>query len=245
MLNSTPVRLLIVDSVPVLLEGLASLLQARREFQVTAAADSRHLPAIALSTPIELAVIDVACKKHDGWADVRRVQETLPAARIVVMDEIVCDHQLRRAMRQSLAGFIAKFDPIQNIVETLLEIRRSDFVVSASVLDCGYSTPRGHDTARGTALGLHLLTHREVDVLRLIGDGLPMKDIARRLRISECTLDNHKTRVLKKLRMHRIVDLVRFAIGAGLSVIDESNCLPPVSEVESAAISQPKAGAHR
>lgn len=248
MLTTTPMRLLLVDPVPLLLEGLASLLKTRREFQVAAAADSRHLPAIALSTPIEVAVVDIARRKHDGWNDVRRIQETLPAVRIVVMDEIVRDHQLRRAMGQSLAGFIAKFDPIQSIAETLLAVRRSDFVVSGSVLDCGYSTFDGHETARGhervrrIPLGLHLLTQREVDVLRRIGDGLPMKDIARRLRISECTLDNHKTRILKKLHMHRIVDLVRFAIGAGLSILDESNCLPPGSEVEPAAISQPKAG---
>jgi DNA-binding NarL/FixJ family response regulator len=246
MIASSSLRLLIVDSVPVLLEGLTSLLKGRREFQVAAAADAFYLPPIALSTPIDVAIVDVAAKTHDGWRDVRRVQETLPAARIVVMDEIVRDHQLRRAMRQSLGGFIAKFDPIENITETLLEIRKSDFIVSQSVLECGYSTGRVHDSARGNALGLHLLTQREVDVLRHIGDGLPMKDIASRLRISECTLDNHKTRILRKLGMHRIVDLVRFAIGSGLSIIDETNCLPPVTETASTSITPPpKAGARR
>jgi DNA-binding NarL/FixJ family response regulator len=228
------------------MEGLASLLR-RRDFPVTATADSWHLPAVALSTPIEAAVVDISAKGHDGWSDVRRIQEILPAARIVVMEEFVREHQLRRAMRQNLAGFIAKFDPIQNIAETLLSIRRNDFVVSESVLECGYSTVRSGENGRGSGPGLHLLTQREVDVLRLIGDGLPMKDIAQLLQISECTLDNHKTRVLKKLHMHRIVDLVRFAVGTGLSVIDHSNCLPPVSEAEPPArrMLTSKAGARR
>jgi DNA-binding NarL/FixJ family response regulator len=246
MLMTPTMRLLIVDSVPILLEGMSSLLKTRRDFQVTAASDARHLPAIALSTPIEVALVDIAGKKHDGWADVRRIQETLPAVRIVVMDDAVHDHQLRRAMRQSLSGFVAKFDPIENIADTLLEVRRSDFVVSTSVLECGYSGGRGHEAGRGSRYGLHLLTQREVDVLRLIGDGLPMKDIARRLRISDCTLDNHKTRILKKLEMHRIVDLVRFAIGIGLSSSDESNCRPPVSEFEPEdATARAKAGTRR
>jgi DNA-binding NarL/FixJ family response regulator len=152
----------------------------------------------------------------------------LPATRIVVMDDLVRDHVLRRAMRQGLAGFVAKFDPIQNLAETLIGIRRSDFVVSQSVLECGYAAGRGYEAGRGgTTPGLHLLTQREVDVLRLIGDGMPMKNIAQRLRISECTLDNHKTRILRKLGMHRIVDLVRFSIGMGLSVVDATTCLPP------------------
>jgi len=251
MLMTPTMRLLIVDSAPVLLEGLTSLLKSQRDFQVTGAQDARRLPPIALSTPIEVALIDIAGKSHDGWTDVRRIEETLPAARIVVMDDAVRDHQLRRARRQGLAGFIAKFDPLQNIGDTLLAVRRSDFVVSKSVLDCGYSGGRGHEAGRGTGLGLHLLTQREVDVLRLIGDGLLMKDIARRLRISECTLDNHKTRILKKLGMHRIVDLVRFAIGIGLSTVDESTCQPPVSEFEPKAPPAPhirtqiKAGARR
>jgi DNA-binding NarL/FixJ family response regulator len=231
-------RLLIVDPIPVLLEGMAALLR-KRDFQVTTATDARHLPAIALTTPIEAAVVNVAGREPDAWTDVRRIQESLPSVRVVVMDAVVREHQLRRAMRQNLAGFIAKFDPVQNIAETLLSIRRSDFVVSASVLECGYSTTRANENGRGSTPGVHLLTQREVDVLRLIGDGLAMKNIAGRLRISECTLDNHKTRILKKLRMHRIVDLVRFAIGVGLSIVDESNCLPPISEFEPTAVSPP------
>jgi DNA-binding NarL/FixJ family response regulator len=251
MFITTPMRLLIVDPIPVLLEGMAALLR-RRDFQVTTATDSRHLPAIALTTPIETVVVDVAGREPDAWTDVRRIQESLPAARVVVMDAVVREYQLRRAMRQNLGGFIAKFDPVQNIAETLLSIRRSDFVVSASVLARGFSTTRANENGRGSTPGLHLLTQREVDVLRLIGDGLPMKDIAGRLRISECTLDNHKTRILKKLRMHRIVDLVRFAIGVGLAIVDESNCLPPITEHEPTAVSPPaphrlasKAGARR
>jgi len=244
MIATSTLRLLVVDSVPVLLEGLSSLLKQRHEFQVAVAADGFYLPPIALSAPIDVAIVDVAAKTHDGWRDVRKVREMLPAARIVVMDEIVRDHQLRRAMRQSLGGFIAKFDPIANITETLLEIRKSDFIVSQSVLECGYSMGRGHDS-RGNAPGLHLLTQREVDVLRHIGDGLPMKDIAGRLRISECTLDNHKTRILRKLGMHRIVDLVRFAIGSGLSIVDETNCLPPVSETGPASATPSRKAAAR
>jgi DNA-binding NarL/FixJ family response regulator len=251
MFITTPMRLLIVDPIPVLLEGMASLLR-KRDFQVSTTTDARHLPAIALTTPIEAALVDVAGKQPEAWTDVRRIQDSLPGARVVVMDAVVREHQIRRAMRQNLAGFVAKFDPLQNIAETLLSLRRSDFVVSASVLECGYSATRTNEIGRRSGPGLHLLTQREVDVLRLIGDGMPMKDIAGRLRISECTLDNHKTRILKKLRMHRIVDLVRFAIGVGLSLVDESNCLPPVSEFEPEVVSPPaphmltsKAGARR
>jgi DNA-binding NarL/FixJ family response regulator len=223
-----PLRLLVVDSAPVLLEGLASLLSRQPGFEVFSAADARDLPSIANSASIDMALVDIASRKHDGWSDVRRTREIMPATRIVVMDEIVRDHQLRRAMRQALSGMIVKFDPIRNLVETLVGIRRSDFVISASVLEFG----RGQD--RGPAVGLHLLTEREVDILRLIGDGWLMKSIAERLRISEHTLDNHKTRILRKLGMHRIVDLVRFAIGIGLSVVDPKNCFPPGSESESA-----------
>jgi DNA-binding NarL/FixJ family response regulator len=227
-------RLLVVDSAPVLLEGLTSLLRGEREFEVTAAADARNLRPLAFSAPIEVALVDIGNQSHHGWTDVRRVQEALPAARIVVMDEIVRDHQLRQAMRQHLAGLIVKHDPIKNIAEALLRTRESDFVVSASVIKSGYSPGRGRGLGPATPAGLHLLTARELDILRLIGDGLSPRRIAERLEISEHTIDNHKTRILRKLGMHRIVDLVRYAIGMGLSTVDPTTCFPPDEESESA-----------
>jgi DNA-binding NarL/FixJ family response regulator len=223
-----PMRLLVVDSAPVLLEGLTALLGRQPEFEVFAAPDTKTLPPLSKSIPIELAIVDIASRTHDGWSDVRRIQEKMPAVRIVVMDETPHEYQHRRATRRQLSGLIVKHDPIRNLTETLLSTRSGGFAVSASVLECGRLT------GRSSAVGLHLLTEREVDILRLIGDGWSMRSIAERLHISENTIDNHKTRILRKLGMHRIVDLVRFAIGMGLSVVDSRNCLPPASESESA-----------
>jgi DNA-binding NarL/FixJ family response regulator len=221
-------RLLVVDSAPVLLEGLSALLRRQPEFEVFSATDTRDLPSIARLAPIDVAIVDIASRSRDGWNDVRKIQETLPAARVVVMDEVVRDYPLRQAMRRRLAGLIIKHDPIRNLAEALLGIGKRDFVISVSVLECGRSR------SGAPAVGLHLLTQREADILRLIGDGWSMRIIAERLRISEHTLDNHKTRILRKLGMHRIVDLVRFAIGMGLSFVDPKNCFPPGPESESA-----------
>lgn len=74
------------------------------------------------------------------------------------------------------------------------------------------------------------LTAREQEVLKLIGDGYTFPGIAMRLALSAHTIDNHKTRILKKLGLHRTVDLVRFAVGVGLCVIDPTNRLPPVEK---------------
>jgi DNA-binding NarL/FixJ family response regulator len=219
-------HLLVVDSSPLLLAGLSTLLGRRPEFEVTAAAESWDV-RLSGAASIEAAMVDVANRKRDGWVDVERLRDALPATLVVVMDDGVRESRLRRAMRQGLAGYVLKYDPIENLSRTILEIRRKDFVVSTSVDLSGVGNGR-------LASVLRLLTEREIEIVRHVGDGLPMKSIAERLRISENTLDNHKTRILGKLGMHRLADLVRFAIGSGLSQIDETNCFPPGPAAESA-----------
>jgi DNA-binding NarL/FixJ family response regulator len=231
-------RLLVVDSSPVLLAGLTALLGRRPEFEVTAAADAWDVPSDAQATAaaasvaphsdtVEAAIVDIASRTHDGWRDVRRIQDIRPAMRVVVMDDAARENQIRRAMRADLSGYIVKHDPIQNLVETLESLRRNDFVVSASVLSLG--RPR----SRNGVEAVQKLTEREIEIVRQIGNGLPPKAIAALLKISANTLDNHKTRILHKLGMHRTADLIRFAIGSGLSSVDESNCFPPDDDAAS------------
>lgn len=76
-------------------------------------------------------------------------------------------------------------------------------------------------------VGFDSLTGREQEVLRMIGDGYTFPRIAERLQLSLHTIDNHKTRILKKLGLHRTVDLVRFAVGVGLCEITPENRMPP------------------
>lgn len=71
------------------------------------------------------------------------------------------------------------------------------------------------------------LTDREQEVLKLIGDGYTYPVIAERLGLSAHTVDNHKTRILRKLGLHRTADLIRFVIGIGVCVVGPANCRPP------------------
>ena len=70
------VRLLVVDSAPVLLEGLSALLRRQPEFEVISATDTRDLPSIARLAPIDVAIVDIASRSRDGWNDVK-VQERM------------------------------------------------------------------------------------------------------------------------------------------------------------------------
>jgi DNA-binding CsgD family transcriptional regulator len=127
-------------------------------------------------------------------------------------------------MRADLSGYVVKHDPIQNLVETPESLRSSGFVVSASVLMA--SRPHGQNGIEA----VQKLTEREIETVRQIGNGRPLRAVAALLKISANTLDNHRTRILRKLGMHRTADLIRFAIGSGLSKIDETNCVPPDDE---------------
>jgi DNA-binding NarL/FixJ family response regulator len=213
--NLGQVRVLIADDHTLVRESLAGLLQGDAGIVVVAqAADGVETVEKALATRPDVVITDLSMPRLGGLEVVRRLRETLPDTRVLVLTMHKEDEYVLQAVRAGASGYLVK------------DSAASELLAAVRSLHAG----RGHfgpQAARALAEQLQhpertlddpygRLTTREREVFHLIAEGMTTKEIARRLGISTKTAENHRGHVLEKLDMRNTAELVRYALRKGL-----------------------------
>jgi DNA-binding NarL/FixJ family response regulator len=201
--NGTGTRILIADDHESVRFGLRSLLSGEPEFEIVGEAHSVEttLSAIDALAP-EIVVLDFALGADSGVRVLDALATRPDAPRVLMFsmeDERVVGQELTR---RGADAYVMKQAPIAEILAHLHRIRSSLLLTKRDV---------AADTARSAAVDAVRLTKREREVLLLLKEGLASKVIARRLAISEKTVDVHKYRLRCKLQLNSDLDLARHA----------------------------------
>jgi DNA-binding NarL/FixJ family response regulator len=191
----TATRLLIVDDHESVRAGLRFLLSGETDFEIVAEANSvpTALRAIDESAP-DIVILDFGLGAENGDRVLDALAARPNAPRVVMLsmeDERVVGQELAR---RGAAAYVMKQQPTSEILAALQRIRAAMLAERAP--------------ASGTAPGL---TRREQEVLQLVKSGLPSKSIARRLNISDKTVDVHKHQLRRKLGLRTDIELARHA----------------------------------
>jgi two-component system nitrate/nitrite response regulator NarL len=193
--TAVPARILIVDDHESVRMGLRFLLSKERQFEVVGEASSVSTAIHALDALLpHIVVLDFALGSEHAGAILDSLAGRANAPRVMMLsmeDERVVGREM---IRRGVAAFVAKHASGAVILQTLRQIHAS--------LGCASEMPAPDATG---------LTHRERDVLRLLRTSLASKEIARRLCISEKTVDVHKHRIRRKLGLHSDWELARYA----------------------------------
>ena len=212
------VQLAIVEEETLVREGLRCLFGNRAEFEVVATAPTlaelgsfdRHKPSIVL--------LGIGRYLLPDWERISQFASAEgDSLRFVMLDTVVRDFSLRQVLRRALYGYVTRDDSFAEIRTVAAGVARGERAFSARARARMQVTPAGwriRDEAESP--GLHLLTSRETEILSLIGEGHNSSACAELLRLAPSTVDNHKAKIMKKLKVRRVVELVRFAIGEGL-----------------------------
>ena len=189
-----PVRILLVEDHAFTRDGLRATLNLESDLRVVAEARSGEDALEVLSQhPVDLAVVDIGLPEMDGIATAREIKKRLPAVRIVMLTA----HDLREEVFASLASGAEAY---------CLKSARPDLLllaVRAAAAGSAYLDPQvAHHVLGGVRMpeARSTLTPRELDILRLIADGLPNKDIAEALGVSVSTVKLHVQDILTKLQ---------------------------------------------
>jgi len=157
-----------------------------------------------------------------------RTEETLDMARLIdgqrshcrtlLLDDRVRPAHLCAALGVAAKGYWTKEDPFSELSRAVRQIAAGRLSFCPAARHLLAMTPQGprfrpRENTPGTAAGL---TRRELEVLALLSEGLTVKQCAERLRLAASTVDNHKVRLMRKLNVHKVVDLVRLAVREGL-----------------------------
>jgi DNA-binding NarL/FixJ family response regulator len=206
------IRVLLADDHAVVRQGFRLILSAQQGIEVVCeAGNGREAVEMAVNHKPDVAVIDVSMPELNGIEATRRILEACPHTRVLALSMHKDSVYVREILRAGARGYILKDAIDTEFVQAIRAIARGEGylspAVSGAVLD---------DYRKNVSDPVDMLTTREREVLQMIAEGKTNKEIANLLNLSVYTVDAHRGRIMEKLNMHSVTDLVRFAVRKGI-----------------------------
>jgi DNA-binding NarL/FixJ family response regulator len=207
-------RILVVDDHDVVRRGLKSVLEAHQGWEVCAEANNgRTAVTQAEQLKPDVVVMDISMPDMNGLEAARQIKKIHPKAEIVILSVHFSDQLVRDIVDAGAKSYILKSDAERDLVIAVEAVanHRSYFTtqVSEMVMD-GF---RRRDTAPSPqTLKRERLTSREREIVQLLAEGSSSKQVATTLGISTKTAETHRANIMRKLEIHSVSDLVRYAV---------------------------------
>jgi DNA-binding NarL/FixJ family response regulator len=218
-------RILIADDHEVARQGIRALLEAHPGWEVCAEAkDGREAVELASTLNPHLILLDVGMPNLNGLEAARQILASSPDVPILILTMLDSDQVVREVLRAGARGFLLKSDAGRDLVAAVeaLQLRRTFFTtrVSQMVLD-GYLDRENPDSAEESKQkkdddSAAILTGREREVIQLLAEGKTSKEVAVALHLSVKTAETHRTNLMRKLGLHSVADLTRYAVRNGI-----------------------------
>ena len=188
------------------------ILGAQPDMEIVGEAGNGH-QAIELADQLkpDVIVMDVAMPELNGIEATRRIGESAPHARVLALSMHKDSVYVREVLRAGARGYLLKDSVAGDLVSAVRSVARGEGYLSPGVSDAVLDDYRKHVTNP-----IDLLSSREREVLQMLAEGKTNKEIATVLNLSVYTIDAHRGRIMEKLNLHSINELVRFAVRNGL-----------------------------
>jgi DNA-binding NarL/FixJ family response regulator len=209
-------RILLADDHPMVRRGLRMVLDAEPDLEVVAeAGDGAEAVELALSTDVDLAVLDVAMPRLTGLQASAELKRRRPELRTLMLSMYDSEQYFFEALKAGASGYVLKSAADQDLVEACRSAMRGEpFLYPAAV--AALIRDYLDRASRGEAVPADPLTPRELQIVKLVAEGNSSDEIAAALVISKKTVEHHRSHILEKLGMRDRVELTRYAIRRGL-----------------------------
>jgi two-component system, NarL family, response regulator LiaR len=209
------IRVLIADDHAVVRQGLRTFLDLQADIDVVGeAADGEEAVAAAAEHAPDVILLDLVMPRLDGIGALRRLRETAPAARVIVLTSFGEDERLFTALRAGASGYLLKDVEPAELVRSIRMVHSGGAPLSPAV-----AARVVEELASGGGAGRAAaddLTPRELEVLCLIARGRSNKRIALELGVAEKTVKTHVSHVLAKLGLSDRTQAALYAVREGL-----------------------------
>jgi DNA-binding NarL/FixJ family response regulator len=214
-----PIRILLVDDQPLFRGAIASLLADQEDMLVVGEAEN-GLDGVEQAHALhpDLVVMDVEMPGMNGVVATHLIREQLPDVKVVMLTVSESDDHLFDAIRFGAHGYLLKDLRPEQLFGLLRAVMRNESPVSPAIATRMMDQIRSGGTARTGVARPEAppVTRRELEILRLVADGLSNKEIGRKLSITEGTVKNHVHNALEKLHMDNRVQAAAYVVRQGL-----------------------------
>lgn len=201
-------QILIADDHEVVRQGVRVLLEANPEWNVCGeAATGREAVAKATEFHPDVVVLDVGMPEMNGLDAARQIRRAVPSSKILVLTVHRSDQLAQEFIDAGVRGYLLKADAGRMLVDAVKTVLKGETFFTPSLLETAGSIP-----TRGSLPPIKRLTRREREVLQLVAEGRSNKEIGAALRITTKTAETHRARLMAKLGVHSVAELVRYAI---------------------------------
>ena len=208
------VRVLIADDQTLFRAGLARLLNEDPRVEVVGQAmDGADAAKLAAKQKPDVVLMDLKMPKVDGIEATRQIIEADPGVKVLILTTFETDSQVIQALKAGASGYVLKDSSPDAIVSSIVAVMSGEKVMASAVANRVLEMLSGTTTPKEFYDGL---TNREIEILKLLANGMANKQIAYRLKISEKTVRNHVSNTYEKLGIYDRSQAVLYAVKKGL-----------------------------
>jgi DNA-binding NarL/FixJ family response regulator len=210
-------KVVIAEDQTLVREGLRSLICTNEQYEVVAeAGDGLEAIECARKYNPDLLLVDLAMPRFNGISAIKEIKRENPSIYIMAITFHTSDEYILEAFKAGADGYCLKNDTHAELMTAIKRVLEGNKYLSPSISDRVLEGYLESKKTLKTETDWELLTQREKEILKLVGEGHTSKDIANLLAISPKTVDKHRSNIMKKLNLHSAAALSAYAAEKGI-----------------------------
>ena len=226
------ITVLIADDHAVVRDGLRSMIEVDSAIKVIGdAGDGREAVDKVAELRPDIAIVDIAMPELNGIDSTRRIVQTCPSTKVIILSMYSSTEHIVRALRAGALGYVLKESAGIEVVNAIRTVYDGHRYLSEKILDSVIDDYLSRRDSVGSDSPLARLSLREREILQLVIEGKSSIEIAEILKLSPKTIETHRSRMMKKLEVRDVVGLTKFGVQHGLIpmetlALDSENTTP-------------------
>jgi DNA-binding NarL/FixJ family response regulator len=208
-------KIILAEDHVLVREGIKKIIEAFPGFEVVGeVGDGPDLLRLLKKLPVDMVILDITMPSLPGIEVAREIKQTYPNVKVLILTMHKKTEYLHNAMAAGVDGYLLKEDAPKELLKAIEKIRQGMIYVSpllASDLAKLYVQSQRQEEAEF----VEPLTRREIEIIKLIAEGKSSKEMAKIMFLSFRTIQNHRSKIMKKLNIKKNTDLVKYAIYKG------------------------------